>query len=106
MARTPTASPATHVYVDKIFAQPQEKKVVSKEEADQMATSSNGNEGGEGSAARRRKYEWRKYVSSMPRVPGGVDEKAEEFITKFRDQMRIQREQSIIDLQQMLERGT
>ncbi|KAL3506137.1 hypothetical protein ACH5RR_031519 [Cinchona calisaya] len=35
-----------------------------------------------------------------------VDERAEEFISKFRQEMKIEREQSIIDFQEMLARST
>lgn len=45
----------------------------------------------------------KEYVSSLPRIRG-IDERAEEFISKFRQQMQIQREQSILDFQDMLAR--
>uniref|UniRef100_A0A5B7B7L7 Uncharacterized protein n=1 Tax=Davidia involucrata TaxID=16924 RepID=A0A5B7B7L7_DAVIN len=35
----------------------------------------------------------------------GVDERAEEFISKFRQEMKLQREQSIIEFQEMLARS-
>ncbi|KAK3041362.1 hypothetical protein RJ639_002343 [Escallonia herrerae] len=35
----------------------------------------------------------------------GVDERAEEFISKFREDMQLQREQSILEFQEMLARG-
>ncbi|KAK3032052.1 hypothetical protein RJ639_035489 [Escallonia herrerae] len=36
----------------------------------------------------------------------GVDERAEEFISKFREDMQLQREQSILEFQEMLARGS
>ncbi|XP_021752625.1 transcription initiation factor TFIID subunit 1-like [Chenopodium quinoa] len=47
---------------------------------------------------------WKEYISSMPNIRG-VDERAEEFISKFRQDMQIQREQSIIEFQEMLARS-
>ncbi|XP_016489178.1 uncharacterized protein LOC107809097 [Nicotiana tabacum] len=46
--------------------------------------------------------EWR--TPSMPHI-NGVDRKAEEFISKFREDMEIERQQSILDFQEMLARG-
>lgn len=46
--------------------------------------------------------EWR--TPSMPHI-NGVDKKAEEFISKFREDMEIERQQSILDFQEMLARG-
>lgn len=36
----------------------------------------------------------------------GVDERAEEFISKFRQEMKLEREKSIIDFQEMLARSS
>lgn len=36
----------------------------------------------------------------------GVDERAEEFITKIREEMKLEREKSIIDFQEMLARSS
>lgn len=47
---------------------------------------------------------WKEYVSSLPTIIG-IDEMAEEFISKFRQQMQLQREQSILDFHQMLARS-
>ncbi|KAM3356585.1 hypothetical protein P3S68_023299 [Capsicum galapagoense] len=46
--------------------------------------------------------EWR--TPSMPHI-NGVDRRAEEFISKFREDMELERQQSIIDFQEMLARG-
>ncbi|XP_019180102.1 PREDICTED: uncharacterized protein LOC109175308 [Ipomoea nil] len=45
---------------------------------------------------------WR--VPSLPHFRG-VDERAEDFISKFREDMKLEREQSILDFQEMLARG-
>ncbi|MCD7445819.1 hypothetical protein HAX54_000057 [Datura stramonium] len=47
--------------------------------------------------------EWR--TPSMPHI-NGVDRRAEEFISKFREDMQLERQQSILDFQEMLARGT
>lgn len=47
---------------------------------------------------------WKEYVSSLPTIRG-VDERAEEFISKFRQEMQLQREESILEFQQMLARS-
>ncbi|KAA8527771.1 hypothetical protein F0562_035360 [Nyssa sinensis] len=46
---------------------------------------------------------WKAAVSALPQLPG-VDERAEEFISKFRQDMNLQREQSFLEFQQMLAR--
>lgn len=46
--------------------------------------------------------EWR--TPSMPHI-NGVDRRAEEFISKFREDMQLERQQSILDFQEMLARG-
>ncbi|XP_052208010.1 uncharacterized protein LOC127811859 [Diospyros lotus] len=43
-------------------------------------------------------------ASSLPRFLG-IDERAEEFISKFRKDMKLEREQSILDFQEMLARS-
>ncbi|CAI9118181.1 OLC1v1019712C1 [Oldenlandia corymbosa var. corymbosa] len=44
------------------------------------------------------------FVNSLSRFRG-VDERAEEFISKFRMEMKLEREQSILDFQEMLARS-
>lgn len=72
------------------------------------ASGGSGAGGGGGAKKRKKKVEnsssWKEYVSSMPNIKG-VDERAEEFISKFRQEMQIQREQSIIEFQEMLARS-
>uniref|UniRef100_A0A0V0HF92 Putative ovule protein n=1 Tax=Solanum chacoense TaxID=4108 RepID=A0A0V0HF92_SOLCH len=46
--------------------------------------------------------EWR--TPSMPHI-NGVDKRAEEFISKVREDMELERQQSILDFQEMLARG-
>ncbi|GAB4843120.1 hypothetical protein Ancab_013096 [Ancistrocladus abbreviatus] len=102
--RTQETKKSASVYVDMLFSE----KQVSK--ADQMgaSTSSSGNSTNEkgkdlGIIISGREA-WKAYVSSMPPIRG-IDERAEEFISKFRQQMRLQREQSILDFQEMLARS-
>ncbi|XP_059632354.1 uncharacterized protein LOC132274990 [Cornus florida] len=47
---------------------------------------------------------WKAAVSSLPHLQC-VDERAEEFISKFRQDMKLEREQSIVEFQEMLARG-
>ncbi|XP_057957548.1 uncharacterized protein LOC131150691 [Malania oleifera] len=47
---------------------------------------------------------WKAVVDSMPQLRG-VDERAEEFISRFREEMMLQRQKSILDFQEMLARG-
>lgn len=59
-------------------------------------SSSNGGGGGGGGAGRR--------LPSWPHFRG-VDERAEDFISKFREEKKLEREKSILDFQEMLARG-
>lgn len=47
---------------------------------------------------------WEAIVCSSPHLKG-VDERAEEFIGKFREEMKLQKEKSILDYQDMLARS-
>lgn len=47
---------------------------------------------------------WQAVVASSPQLRG-VDERAEEFISKFREDMKLQKERSILEFQEMLARG-
>nr|GMD31559.1 uncharacterized protein LOC109175308 [Ipomoea batatas]GMD74403.1 uncharacterized protein LOC109175308 [Ipomoea batatas] len=91
------------IYVDELFPEPlsapppkrhgeEQQKVGSNSSS---SSSSNSNGGGSG---------WR--VPSLPPHFRGVDERAEDFISKFRQDMKLEREQSILDFQEMLARGT
>lgn len=44
-------------------------------------------------------------VSPIPEFRG-IDERAEDFINKFRQDMKLQREQSILEFQEMLKRSS
>ncbi|XP_020203171.1 uncharacterized protein LOC109788761 [Cajanus cajan] len=46
---------------------------------------------------------WKAVVAKSPQLQ--VDEKAEEFISKFREDMRLQKERSMLEFQEMLARG-
>lgn len=70
-----------------------------------MEASTSGGAGSSGGKKRKKVVnKWKEYISSMPSIKG-VDERAEEFISKFRQQMSLQREQSIIDFHEMLARS-
>jgi len=47
---------------------------------------------------------WKAVVAKSPQLQ--VDQKAEQFITKFREDMRLQKERSLLEFQEMLARGT
>ncbi|XP_057531247.1 uncharacterized protein LOC130809468 [Amaranthus tricolor] len=119
------SSPAT-VYVDRLFEESSSKlkennvgvtmeasTLKLKESNVTMEASTSGGAGSSGccdsggGGGKKRKNvvnKWREYISSMPAIKG-VDERAEEFISKFRQQMSLQREQSIIDFHEMLARS-
>ncbi|WVY97777.1 hypothetical protein V8G54_029928 [Vigna mungo] len=46
---------------------------------------------------------WKAVVAKSPQLQ--VDQKAEEFISKFREDMRLQKERSLLEFQEMLARG-
>ncbi|KAK7356905.1 hypothetical protein VNO80_16185 [Phaseolus coccineus] len=46
---------------------------------------------------------WKAVVAKSPQLQ--VDQKAEEFISKFRADMRLQKERSLLEFQEMLARG-
>ncbi|KAK6929781.1 Protein of unknown function DUF761, plant [Dillenia turbinata] len=48
---------------------------------------------------------WRAAVSMLPQLRG-IDERAEEFISKFREEMKLQGENSNLEFQEMLARDT
>lgn len=47
---------------------------------------------------------WKVVVAKSPQLH--VDEKAEEFISKFREDMRLQKERSMLEFQEMLARSS
>nr|GMD75871.1 uncharacterized protein LOC109175308 [Ipomoea batatas] len=90
------------IYVDELFPEPLSSAPPPKRHGEEQpkvgpssSSSSNSNGGGNG---------WR--VPSLPPHFRGVDERAEDFISKFRQDMKLEREQSILDFQEMLARGT
>lgn len=46
---------------------------------------------------------WQAVVAKSPQLQ--VDEKAEEFISKFREDMKLQKERSLLEFQEMLARS-
>ncbi|KAK9288550.1 hypothetical protein L1049_017009 [Liquidambar formosana] len=47
---------------------------------------------------------WKAIIASSPQLRG-VDERAEEFISKFHEEMKLQKEKSILDFEEMLARS-
>lgn len=106
-------SPSAAIYVDKLFSESTSKSLHKEKE---IVGSSRTRPSAGGAKMKISKFEkqsvqefdideaWKKVVSSNA-SPLRVDERAEEFISKFRQDMEIQREQSILDYQQMLARG-
>ncbi|KAL9225184.1 hypothetical protein vseg_001134 [Gypsophila vaccaria] len=68
-------------------------------------SSNNNSEIGNGSGYKTGQVKWKEYVSKLPMIRG-VDERADEFIVRFRQQMQLQREQSLVEFQEMLARST
>lgn len=60
--------------------------------------------GGESSGMNTIEDAWKAVVAKSPQLQ--VDEKAEEFIYKFREDMRLQKERSLLEFQDMLARST
>ncbi|WOH12713.1 hypothetical protein DCAR_0832221 [Daucus carota subsp. sativus] len=111
-------SPSAAIYVDKLFSESTSKSLhKEKEKAGSSRSRNSGAAKFENTNMKINKFEkqsvcnefdvdeaWKKVVSSSA-SPLRVDERAEEFISKFRQEMEIQREQSILDYQEMLARG-
>ncbi|CAJ1967125.1 unnamed protein product [Sphenostylis stenocarpa] len=64
----------------------------------------NQNHGGESSGLNTIEDAWKVVVAKSPQIH--VDQKAEEFISKFREDMRLQKERSMLEFQEMLARST
>ncbi|KAL8104916.1 hypothetical protein AgCh_028908 [Apium graveolens] len=106
-------SPSAAIYVDRLFSKPTSKSLHKERE---ISGSSTAPPTAGGAKMKISKFEkqsvrefnvdeaWKKVVSSNA-SPLRVDERAEEFISKFRQDMEIQREQSMLDYQEMLARG-
>jgi len=61
------------------------------------------NQNGESSGLNTIEDAWKVVVAKSPQLH--VDEKAEEFISKFREDMRLQKERSMLEFQEMLARS-
>ncbi|KAM7462537.1 hypothetical protein LguiA_030658 [Lonicera macranthoides] len=96
------------IFVDELFAEPsanislyrpkmEDAKTNMKTEQKQSLAPKDNIKAGESS-----KGKWD--VKMLPKVKG-VDERAEEFISKLKQDMKIEREQSILDFQEMLARS-
>lgn len=92
------------IYIDELFPGQNRDSVNYCKEKSEKPLNGSGNsiiETGETSGGGGDSYG--RKVSSMFR---GVDERAEEFITKIREEMKLEREKSIIDFQEMLARSS
>ncbi|KAI8560933.1 hypothetical protein RHMOL_Rhmol04G0294800 [Rhododendron molle] len=94
------------IYVDELFARgannPSHAEKIYRDEgktsrAKQMGATSSTTGGGENKAEGKK-------VLSLPQWRG-IDERAEEFISKFREDMKMQRKKSIDDFHEMLARS-
>uniref|UniRef100_A0A7C9DLE7 Uncharacterized protein n=1 Tax=Opuntia streptacantha TaxID=393608 RepID=A0A7C9DLE7_OPUST len=112
------ASPAT-VHVDRLFGESSKTQttgLTSTGAGEQDSGPSNEDHRNQETEQRRRRsrakagdmetkdVKWKEYASSLPTIRG-VDERAEEFISKFRQEMQLEREQSILEFQKMLTRS-
>lgn len=63
-----------------------------------------GNQGRAGNVGYDVDQVWRRIIASSPQLHC-VDDRAEDFISKFKEDMRLQRERSILEFQEMLKRS-
>lgn len=97
------------IYIDHLYQEPPPPPLVSKTEhvkgsnAAETQTGSSSSTSGE--VLNSIEDAWQAIVAKSPQLRG-VDERAEEFIYKFREDMKIQRERSLLEYQQMLARAS
>ncbi|KAK9672883.1 hypothetical protein RND81_12G132000 [Saponaria officinalis] len=96
--------PLSTVSVDKLLENNKNNNNNSNSNSNNNINNEN-SEKGNGSSSKTGQVKWKEYVSKLP-IIRGIDERADEFILRFRQQMKLQREQSIIDFHDMLARST
>ncbi|KAI4368406.1 hypothetical protein MLD38_016965 [Melastoma candidum] len=94
------------IYIDELF----DRRERAKEKACGSVTSARGecsgidkDKGGDEMSCDIEER-WRTIVSKSPQLRC-VDERAEEFIDKFKEEMKLERERSMLEFQEMLRRG-
>ncbi|KAJ4722719.1 Cotton fiber protein [Melia azedarach] len=102
------------IYIDNLYAEPLSSSAHAKKIHAHHAETSKGKEVvSEEKAASNKKSKdsvysvedaWNAVVASSPQLRC-VDERAEEFIYKFREDMKLQREKSLLEFQDMLTRS-
>ncbi|KAK7278405.1 hypothetical protein RJT34_23433 [Clitoria ternatea] len=112
-SRRPYAASNYHVHskntsaicIDDLFAEPGSSKQVHGNETHAQGDTSSGKEvpGGSGSM-NTIEDAWKAVVAKSPQLQ--VDEKAEAFISKFYEDMRLQKERSLLEFQERLARST
>nr|XP_011462268.1 PREDICTED: uncharacterized protein LOC105350922 [Fragaria vesca subsp. vesca] len=103
---------AATIRIDELFAQSAGNAHTKNKHLDAQAETSRGKEGlDEGNVATRNSKSvysvedaWQAVVARSPQLRV-VDERAEEFIYKFRQDMKLQKERSILEFQEMLARS-
>ncbi|PQQ07455.1 uncharacterized protein Pyn_16243 [Prunus yedoensis var. nudiflora] len=106
------------IHIDELFAEPAavyedtKKNQHSGEQAETSKGKQVVEDNGDGKAVARDKKSlysvedaWQAVVAKSPQLRV-VDERAEEFITKFRQDMKLQKEKSLREFQEMLARST
>ncbi|XP_050374221.1 uncharacterized protein LOC126791785 [Argentina anserina] len=102
----------TTIHIDDLFAQSAGNTHTKKQQLDAQAETSRGKEGlDEGNVATRNgksvysvEDAWQAVVARSPQLRV-VDERAEEFIYKFRQDMKLQKERSNLEFQERLARS-
>lgn len=89
------------IHIDDLFEEPETSKgkLEPVDGKAVVATSSRGN-----SSLYSFEDAWQAVVASSPHLRG-VDERAEDFICKFREDMKLQKERSTLEFQEMLARS-
>ncbi|PRQ36584.1 hypothetical protein RchiOBHm_Chr4g0393211 [Rosa chinensis] len=103
---------AATIHIDELFAQSPDSAHTKNRHLDAQAETSRGKEGlNKGNIATRNSKSvysvedaWQAVVARSPQLRV-VDERAEEFIYKFRQDMKLQKERSILEFQEMLARS-
>ncbi|KAL6189459.1 hypothetical protein ACLB2K_040848 [Fragaria x ananassa] len=103
---------AATIHIDEVFAQSAGNAHTKNKHLDAQAETSRGKEElDEGNIAMRNSKSvysvedaWQAVVARSPQLRV-VDERAEEFICKFRQDMKLQKERSILEFQEMLARS-
>ncbi|KAK6161296.1 hypothetical protein DH2020_004677 [Rehmannia glutinosa] len=96
------------VYVDELFpgpvslAEPRKNKENMDESSRENLEKGKAKAGESSKSSAQSADKWK--IPSLPQFRG-IDERAEEFIAKFRQDMKLEREQSLLDFEEMLKRS-